>query len=62
MSFSRLSFDLDVKKVEHTTLGHTRIKKDELLKEDGSSYKRGPPESQQVVKEGRSCISQGTLC
>lgn len=34
MSFSRLSVALDVK-VEHRTLGHTRITKDELLKEDG---------------------------
>lgn len=35
MSFSRLSVDLDVKKIEHRTLGHRRIKKDELLKKDG---------------------------
>lgn len=49
MSFSRLSVHLDVKKVEHRTLGHGRIK-DELLKEDGSSYKGGRPESPQEAE------------
>lgn len=52
---------LDVKKVEHRALGHTRIKKDALLREDGEQLQKRVSRKS-AGGGGRSCISQGTSC
>lgn len=61
MSVSRFSFDVDEEKVEYRALGHTRIKKDALLREDGEQLQKRA--SRKSAGGGRrSCVSQGTKC